>query len=207
MKNDNRIREEWTSELYFTDSGIIIKALLCFAVFIAIFFAIGIVLVVYDYYRCQRVPIYQTVMTDFDVVQQEEENDDFRPKRRRDIRKITDAFDIKTLQCFIFQTHNLRPFYRIYMVGELPENTDFSEYRLEKHPLKNAKSLFHTLKLCEANPLESEDYLESKDYFMVCVYIYCNRIILSTGSANQTFLMNDADKQAYLEQFIATRKK
>jgi len=93
------------------------------------------------------------------------------------------------------------------MVGVIPENADFSEYRLVKHPIKKAKHLFNTLKLCGADPLESEDYLELKDDFMGGVCIYHNRIILSTGSANPTFLMNDAEKKAYLEQFISQRKK
>ena len=51
--------------------NIIKKLLLCFAVFIAVFFAIGIFFLFYNSYRCTRVPVYKTVMTDCKVVQQE----------------------------------------------------------------------------------------------------------------------------------------
>lgn len=192
-------------------ANVIKKLLIGFAVAIAVLFvllfAVGTLTMFYTNYKCQRVPIFQTVMTDFEVVQLQEAKDDFRSDRQRDIQKIIDRFGIKTLQCFIFQTHNLRPFYGTYMVGVIPENADYSEYRLEKHPMKKAKRLFNTLKLCGEDPLESEDYLESKDNFMVGVYIYHNRIILSTGSANPTFLRNDVEKKAYLEQIIFPRKE
>ncbi len=211
-------------------ANVIKKLLIGFAVAIAVLFAllfaVGIITIFYTDYKCQRVPIFQTVMTDFEVMQPQEAKDDFHSNSQRDIQKIIDRFEIKTLQCFIFQTHNLRPFYRVYMVGVIPENADYSEYKLEKYPMKKDKRLFNTLKLCGAEPLESEDYLisidnfmgeadplESKDYlilidnFMVGVAIYHNRIILCTGSANPTFLNNDAEKKAYLEQFISQRKK
>ena len=189
-----------------TSSGIK-KVLLCFAIFIAAFFAIGFFWVIYDSYRCQRVPVYQTVMTDLEVVQPKAGNNDLNSARQRMFSEIIDRFEINKLQCFIFQTHNLRPFYGIYMVGEMPENADFSEYVQERHPLKHDTRLSSVLKLCEAEPLGSGECLQLSDDFLNVFFVYRNLIILSTGSANQTFLRNDAEKQAYLEQFIAPRKK
>ena len=201
--------------IMFKIGNIIGKALLCFAAFIVVVSAIGFFWLIYDYNRCQRVPVYQTVMTDFEVVQWEDEQweegkDNLRwwvSTQQRGLRKIIEAFEIKTFQCVIFQSHNLRPHYRIYMVGDIPENTDFSEYRQEKYSLKNDKRLFHTLKLCGADPLESEYCMTLKDDFKAFACTYRNRIILSVSCFSHTFLMNDAEKQACLEQFIAPRKK
>ena len=195
--------------------NIITRALLCFAAFIVVVSALSFFWLAYDAKHRPLVPVYQTVITDFEVVQWEdmqgeEEKDHLRwwiSRQQRGLRKIAEAFEIKTLRCFIFQTHNLRPHYNIHMVGEIPENTDFSEYRLEKHSLKNNERLFNTLKLCGADPLESEYYLELKDDFEVFVCIYRNRIILSVSWFSHTFLRNDTEKLACLEQFIAPRKK
>ena len=80
-------------------ANVIKKLLIGFAVAIAVLFvllfAVGTLTMFYTNYKCQRVPIFQTVMTDFEVVQLQEAKDDFRSDRQRDIQKIIDRFEIK----------------------------------------------------------------------------------------------------------------
>ena len=184
------------------------KALLCFAVFIAVWLAIGIFILYYEGERCQRVPIYQTVMTDFEVVQQEGQTA-ARSEMMHEMQKFMDKYEIKTLNCFLFQGGpNRRNNYSILMVGDISADTDFSEYESEKYPLKSNPQLISALKLCGAEPLESEDCLQVNHYlFDAWTYIYRNYIILQMAIFNPTVLRSDEEKQAFLEKHIAPRKK
>ena len=185
--------------------NIIKKLLLCFAVFIAVFFASGIFILFYEGDRYMRVPVYQTVMTDFEVVQQAGQTAS-RSEMLYEMQKFLDKYEIKTLNCFLFQGKPNR-LYTILMVGDISADADFSEYAFEKHQLECNLRLFSTLKLCGAEPQESEDFLQVNYYFDAWTYIYRNYIILRINAINPTVLRSDAEKQAFLEQFIALRKK
>ena len=155
------------------------------AVLFALLFVVGIPTMFYTSYKSLRVPIYQIVMTDFElVVQPEGISDNLRSELQQELQSFIDKFEIKTLQCFVFKDHPNRPTYCILMVGRIPADADFSEYAPEKHPLKRNIMLFSTLKLCGAEPQESEDYLE-----------------------NPTVLRRDEQKRALLEKYISPRKK
>ena len=118
--------------------NIIKKVLLVFAVF----FAIGIFILFYGN-RCMRVPVYQTVMTDFEIVQQEGQTAS-RSEILYEMQKFMDKYEIKTLNCFLFQGGpNRRNNYSILMVGDISADADFSEYALEKYPLKSLHQVFH----------------------------------------------------------------
>ena len=193
--------------------NIIKKVLLCFAVSIAcslfLLFASGIFFLFYEGDRCMRVPVYQTVMTDFEVVQRGEGITAARSEMLYEMQKFIDKYEIKTLNCFLFQGGpNRRNNYTILMVGDISADADFSEYELVKYPLKRNLRLFPTLKLCGAEPQESEDCLQVNHYlFDAWTYIYHNYIILQIDPFNPTVLRSDEEKQAFLEQFIAPRKK
>ena len=186
---------------------VIIKVWLCIAVVIAVvigvLFVAGVVLLFYSGYRCQRVPVYQTVMTDVEIVPQEE-NDIYRSSKR-EFQELIDKFDIQTLQCFIFQGHPQRPFYNIFLIGEIPAGTDFSELEPKNFPLKRNKMLFSALKLSGAEPVESEDCLDLSGF--IWLFVYRNRIVVSFVSGNPTFLKDDAEKQAFLEKCASIRSK
>ncbi len=184
------------------------KVVLCFAVFIAVFLASGIFILFYEGDRCMRVPVYQTVMTDFEVVQQEGQTA-ARSEMLYEMQKFMDKYEIKTLNCFLFQGGpNRRNNYSILMVGDISADADFSEYALEKYPLKSNLQLFSTLKLCGAEPQENEDCLQVNHYlFDAWTYIYRNYIILQMAIFNPTVLRSDEEKQAFLEKHIALRKK
>ena len=188
--------------------NIIKKALLCFAVLIAVFFAIGIFSLFYEGARCKRVPVYQTVMTDFEVVQQEGETA-YRSEMLHEMQKFIDKYEIKTLNCFLFQGDpNRRNYYTILMVGDISADADFSEYESVKYPLKSNPRLFSTLKLCGAEPQENDDCLQVNHYlFDVLTYIYRNHIIFRIVTVNPTCLRSDEERQAFLERFIAPKKK
>ena len=116
--------------------NIIKKVLFGFAVFIAVFFAIGIFDFFYENARCMRVPVYQTVMTDFEVVQQAGQTASCS-EMRYEMQKFIDKYEIKTLKCFLFQgAPNRANYYSILMLGDISAGADFSEYALEKYPLK-----------------------------------------------------------------------
>ena len=189
--------------------NVIRKISIGFAVFVAVLFAIGIVSLFYNSYKCTRVPIYQTTMTDFElVVQPEGISDNLRSELQQELQSFIDKFEIKTLQCFVFKDHPNRPTYCILMVGRIPADADFSEYAPEKHPLKRNIMLFSTLKLCGAEPQESEDYLElSGCFFDYRVFIYHSHIILEKATWNPTVLRRDEQKRALLEKYISPRKK
>lgn len=189
--------------------NVIKKALLGFAVSIAVWFALGIFILFYEGDRCMRVPVYQTVMTDFEVVQRGEGITAARSEMMDEMQKFIDKYEIKTLNCFLFQGGpNRRNNYSILMVGDIAANADFSEYELVKYPLKRNLRLFSTLKLCGAEPQESEDCLQVNHYlFDAWTYIYHNYIILQIDPFNPTVLRSDEEKQAFLEQHIAPRKK
>ena len=188
--------------------NIIKKVLLCFAVFISVWFALGICIMFYEGDRCMRVPVYQTVMTDFEVVQRGEGITTARSEMQDEMQKFLDKYEIKTLNCFLFQGGpNRRNNYSILMVGDISADADFSEYASEKYPLKRNLHLFSTLKLCGAEPQENEDCLQVNHYlFDAWTYIYRNYIILQINPFNPTVLRSDAERQAFLEQFIAPRK-
>ncbi len=187
--------------------NIIKKLLLCFAVFIAVFFAIGIFFLFYNSYRCTRVPVYKTVMTDCKVVQQEGQSKG-RTEMNQELQKFMDNFGIKTLNCFLFQGHPQRPVYCILMVGDVPANADFSEYAPKKYALKSNKRLFSTLKICGDDPRENEFCLKLEYcLFDTWVFVYRNHIVFEIVTENPTFLQRDEKKQAFLEQYIAPLKK
>ena len=179
------------------------------AVLFALLFIVGIPTMFYTSYKSLRVPIYQVVMTDFElVVQPEGISDNLRSELQQELQSFIDKFEIKTLQCFVFKDHPNRPTYCILMVGRIPADADFSEYAPEKHPLKRNIMLFSTLKLCGAEPQESEDYLElSGCFFDYRVFIYHNYIILEKATWNPTVLRRDEQKRALLEKYISPRKK
>ena len=184
------------------------KVLLGFAVFIAILFVSGIFIMLYEGDRCMRVPVYQTVMTDFEVVQQEGETA-YRSEMLHEMQKFIDKYEIKTLKCFLFQGDpNRRNYYTILMVGDISADADFSEYESVKYPLKSNPRLFSTLKLCGAEPQENDDCLQVNHYlFDVLTYIYRNHIIFLIVTVNPTCLRSDEERQAFLERFIAPKKK
>ena len=192
--------------------NVIKKALLGFAVSIAVFivllFVSGIFIMFYEGDRCMRVPVYQTVMTDFEVVQQEGQTA-ARSEMLYEMQKFMDKYEIKTLNCFLFQGGpNRRNNYSILMVGDISADADFSEYALEKYPLKSNLQLFSTLKLCGAEPQENEDCLQVNHYlFDAWTFVYRKYIVLQIVTVNPTCLRRNEEKQAFLEQFIAPRKK
>ncbi len=188
------------------------KILIIFAVSIpvllALLFIVGIPTIFYRSYKSQRVPIYQTVMTDFVVMSRAGENDDIRSEMQRELQKFIDGFGIQTLNCFIFLGHINRPTYCILMVGQIPADTVFSEYAPEKHPLKRNTMLFSALKLCGAEPQERDDYLELNGcLFDYRVFIYRSHIILQKDTWNPTVLQRDEQKRAFLEEYICPRKQ
>ena len=189
--------------------NVIKKISIGFAVFFAVLFVIGIVSLFYNSYKCTRVPIYQTTMTDFElVVQPEGRTDGSRSEEQHNLQNLIDKFEIITLQCFVFQGHPQRPSYCILLVGTLPTDADFSEYSLEKHPLKSGERVFSALKLCGADPKENEEYLELRDYFFdYWVYIYHNQIIFETWANNPTYLLRDEQKREFLGKYIVPREK
>ena len=194
----------------FKIGNIIGKALLCFAAFIVVVSAIGFFWLIYDYNRCQRVPVYQTVMTDFEFVQQAGQTAARSEMLHKMQKEYIDKYEIKTLKCFLFQGDpNRRNIYSILLVGNISADADFSEYASEKYPLKSNPRLFFTLKLCGAEPKENEDCLLVNhclfDPFLT--YIYRNYIILQIVTFNPTCLRRNEEIQAFLEQFIAPRKK
>ncbi len=189
------------------------KVLIGLAVSIAVLFAllvvVGIPTIFYTSYKSLRVPIYHTVMTDFElVVRPEGISDDLRSELQQELQSFIDKFEIKTLQCFVFKDHPQRPTYCILMVGRIPTDADLSEYAPEKHPLKRNIMLFSTLKLCGTEPQKSEDYLElSGCFFDYRVFIYHNYIILEKATWNPTVLRRDEQRRALLEKYISPRKK
>ena len=190
--------------------NVIKKISIGFAVFFAVFVVIGFVSLFYNSYKCTRVPIYQTTMTDFElVVQPEGRSDDSRSEEQHNLQNLIDKFEIITLQCFVFQGHPQRPSYCILLVGTLPTDADFSEYSLEKHPLKSGERVFSALKLCGAEPMENEEYLEFSHSFIFGyqIYIYHDRIIFVTWANNPTYLLRDEQKREFLGKYIVPREK
>lgn len=179
------------------------KILLCFAAVIAIYLAIGF----YGGYRCMRVPVYQTVMADFEVVQQAGQTN-ARSEMLYEMQKFIDKYEIKTLSCFLFEGSPQRAAtYDILMVGNISTDADFSEYASEKQPLKSNQRLFSTLKLCGAEPQESEDCLHVNHFlFDASVFVYRNYLIFQVVTSSPKYLRRDEEKQAFLEQHIAPRK-
>ena len=185
------------------------KILLCFVVFIAVFFVIGIGSLFYNSYK-SRIPIYQTVMTDFELLvgAPEKRNDGSYSEMQHELQDFIDKFEIKTLHCFVFHDSHRATNYSILLVGTLPEEADFSEYTSEKHPLKKRPWIFSALKLCGAEPKENEEYLELLYcFFDYWVYIYHNQIIFEKATVNPTALRSDDEKREFLEQYIVPRKK
>ena len=190
--------------------NVIKKISIGFDVFFAVLVVIGFVSLFYNSYKCTRVPIYQTTMTDFElVVQPEGRSDDSRSEEQHNLQNLIDKFEIITLQCFVFQGHPQRPSYCILLVGTLPTDADFSEYSLEKHPLKSGERVFSALKLCGAEPMENEEYLEFSHSFIFGyqIYIYHDRIIFVTWANNPTYLLRDEQKREFLGKYIVPRKK
>ena len=80
------------------------------AVLFALLFVVGIPTMFYISYKSLRVPIYQIVMTDFElVVQPEGISDNLRSELQQELQSFIDKFEIKTLQCFVFKDHPNRP--------------------------------------------------------------------------------------------------
>lgn len=191
--------------------NVIKKISIGFAVFVAVLVVIGFVSLFYNLYKCPRVPIYQTVMTDFELLvgAPEKRSDGSYSEMQHELQDFIDKFAIITLQCFVFQGHPQRPTYCILLVGTLPTDADFSEYSLEKHPLKNHIYLFSALKLCGAEPMENEEYLEFSHSFIFGyqIYIYHDRIIFENVTGNPYFLLRDDKKREFLGKFIVPRNK
>jgi hypothetical protein len=185
------------------------KILLCFVVFIVVFFVIGIGSLFYNSYK-SRIPIYQTVMTDFELLvgPPEGRSDGSYSEMQHELQDFIDKFEIKTLHCFVFHDPHRATNYGILLVGTLPEEADFSEYTLEKHPLKSHPWLFSALNLCGTEPKENEEYLELLYcFFDYRVFTYHNRIIFEKATINPTALRRDDEKRKFLEQYIVPRKK
>ena len=189
--------------------NVIKKISIGFAVFVAVYFVIGIVSLFYNSSK-SRVPIYQTVMTDFELLvgAPEKRSDGSYSEMQHELQDFIDKFAIKTLQCFIFHDPHRATTYSILLVGTLPTDADFSEYTLEKHPLKKRPWIFSALKLCGADPKENEEYLELRGYFFdYWVYIYHNQIIFEKAMINPTALRSDDEKREFLGKYIVPREK
>ena len=185
-----------------------IKILKWFGVFLVVFFTFGIGIIFYQDYKNERVPIYQSTVTDFRLLIPKTEYTETHPEQQQELQKFVDSFKIRTLQCYIFQAHSQRPNYFIYFIGRISPNEDFSKYSKKQYSLKENIRNFSALKLCGAEPEENDDYIELTEpinFNYYSVYIYKNVIIFSLLTNNQTFLSNDVQKQAFLSKFLINR--
>ena len=108
---------------------IIIRILIGIGIAFGVLFAAGIASIIYTSYRNPRVPIYQTEMTDFELHVQSGRDADSRAAMQRELQRSVGKFKLETLRCFLFRGHTNRPIYCILMVGSIPPDADFSEYR------------------------------------------------------------------------------
>ncbi|MFA6998870.1 MAG: hypothetical protein GX280_02300 [Lentisphaerae bacterium] len=172
------------------------------------FFILGIGVIVYNSYKCARIPVYQTVITDFEIQPLKiKVSKDLHAEMLVEIQKIIEQFEIKTLQCFIFQGHSQRPSYLVNMVGKISDNKTLANISEQKLPLNDHTILQATLKLCGANPKEDDSFFELNVLWIHKILIYKNYIIISMSVSNPTYLNSDAEKQAFLEKFIRNKKR
>ena len=171
-------------------------------------FAAGIGSIIYMSYRNPRDPIYQTDMTDFELLVQGGENADLRASMQRESQEFVEKLKIKTLRCFLFRGHANRPTYCILMVGSIPPDADLSEYEPRTIQLRNPW-VRSALKLSGAEVPEDDVCRELEHYLLADrrVFVWRDRIVFSTVAANPTFLLKEADKRAFLEKYISPRKK
>ena len=188
--------------------SIFIKILKWFGIFLVVFFTFGIGIIFYQSYKNQRVPIYQTIETDFRLLIPKTEYTEIHTEQQKELQKFVDSLKIKAFQCYIFQAHPSRPNYIIYFIGRILPNEDFSKYSKKQYSLKENIRKFSVLKLCGAEPEENDNYIELTgplNFTCYRVYIYKNVIIFSLLTSNQTFLSNDVQKQAFLSDFLINR--
>ena len=187
---------------------IIIRILIGIGIAFGGLFAAGIGSIIYMSYRNQRVPIYQTEMTDFELHVQGGETAELRASMQRESQEFVEKLKIKTLRCFLFRGHASRPIYCILMVGSIPPDADLSEYEPRTIQLKDPW-MRSALKLSGAEVPEEDvcRELEHFSFFDRRVFVWRDRIVFSSTSVNPTVLRKEADKRAFLEQYISPRKK
>ena len=188
---------------------IIIRILIGIGIAFGVLFAAGIGSIIYMSYRNPRDPIYQTDMTDFELLVQGGENADLRASMQRESQEFVEKLKIKTLRCFLFRGHANRPTYCILMVGSIPPEADLPGYMQKTLPLKRNPWVLSALQLSGAD-VRGEDVCREwipDPFFAGQVYVCRDRIVFYTAAANPTILRTEADKRAFLEKYISPKKK
>ena len=182
------------------------KKLLVFC--IALLLLLAISAGVYELFQGERVPVYQTEITDFEM--QKPKAKFYAEETQSEMQKLLDSLGVKTLKCFIFHTNPNRTIYRIIMVGNIttPKDIDFSEYLHEESLLKD-DTLLSTLELCGISPLQNKVYTKLSGLLPNAspIYINKNHIILDQVILSEKVLKNDEQKKTFLEEIIRPRSE
>lgn len=147
----------------------------------------------WKYYNIARNPVYQTVMTDFEI------HDEYH----KDITSWLEAKGIKEVQCFIFQCHPQRPSYKILIIGKCAEDAELVPNSRRTHPLEEHTKIHTALKLAGATPEKDGVFQEISPR----LYFYKEWIIFETDGDNTPFLPDDSSKQEYLEKIICRKTR
>lgn len=172
------------------------------AVLFAAFMLFGFGVLIYSYYRCSRVPVYQAVMTDFEIQTGD------RRFQFSEFQEIIEQYGIDTLHCFVFLAQPNRTVYRLVLVGKVQDGKDLSGLKMSKVPMKDDslhECCMNALKLCGEEPFEEKCCYRVKSPLFQFYYIYKDKIVFSDVFFNPTILNSDEQKRLFLAQFV--RKK
>ena len=191
-----------------TFAKIIIGISIGIGIAFGVLFAAGIGSIIYMSYCNPRVPIYQTEMTDFELLVQSGRDADSRAAMQRELQRSLEKFKLETLRCFLFRGHANRPIYCILMVGRIPPDADLSEYEPRTIQLKDPW-MRSALKLSGAEVPEEDvcRELEHYSFFDRRVFVWRDRIVFYTVTTNPTVLLKETDKRAFLEKYISLKRK
>ena len=178
-----------------------VKILKYGALMIVLFFVAGLGIIFYEDRRCARFPVWRSTVKEF-TLQTPVPDKKNAILLSQEVQKIVDLFEIRKVECFVFQGHVNRPVYDIFMAARISTKKDLSAYTSGKYPLKEQIRLFSVLELCGAAPEKEAYYIELEGMFFYRIYIYKEFLIFHTCADGQVFLSDDSRKQAFLEKFI-----
>ena len=192
-----------------------VKILIGIGIGIVAFIVLGFGFTIYLSYKGARVPVYQTVITDFEMQKPKVKVN--AEEMQSEMQKLLDTLGVKTLKCFIFHANPNRTVYRIIMVGNIttPKDKDFSEYLheeslyLHEESLLKDDTLLSTLELCGISPQQNKVYTKLTGLLPNAspIYINKNHIIFDQVVLSQKCLQNDEEMKAFLQQIIRHRSE
>ena len=175
---------------------------------IALIVGLGIVYTSYLSYKAERIPVYQTEISDYEFQTCGAKDEKFAAHVKSELNKLAEAHRVKTLKCFIFHQNINRVIYRIILVGNIRDTADLSEYNTWENTV-NDISLSSALERCGFSPQKDEKYTLVSGLLPNngVIYITKNHFIIDQIVTCKKFLQNDEQKKALLKKIIRPRRE